>query len=92
MIRQDRMTSTTGIGLMVQTLMRSPVYPELLKHLPERVDNFEELQDDEYLTSLLGGRVPAPRTILDYLNDFEPHQIAGLNSVLNTMGKTFHSL
>ncbi|MBK7962257.1 MAG: hypothetical protein IPK04_14390 [Bdellovibrionales bacterium] len=55
MIRQDRMTSTTGIGLMVQTLMRSPVYPELLKHLPERVDNFEELQDDEYLTSLLGG-------------------------------------
>ena len=114
---KDRLTSTTGIGLMVQTLMRSPVYPELLKHLPERVshrsqgsgflaltliaghllsaesvEDFEELQDDEYLTSLLGGRVPAPRTILDYLNDFEPHHIAGLNSVLNTMGKTFHSL
>ncbi|MBK7959743.1 MAG: hypothetical protein IPK04_00025 [Bdellovibrionales bacterium] len=76
---KDRLTSTTGIGLMVQTLMRSPVYPELLKHLPERVSHrsqevgflaltliaghllsaesveyFEELQDDEYLTSLLG--------------------------------------
>ena len=87
---KDRLTSTTGIGLMVQTLMRSPVYPELLKHLPERVshrsqgsgflaltliaghllsaesvEDFEELQDDEYLTSLLGGRVPAPRTIVD---------------------------
>ncbi|MBL7669683.1 MAG: hypothetical protein JNM39_04295, partial [Bdellovibrionaceae bacterium] len=70
---KDRMTSTTGIGLMVQTLMRSPVYPELLKHLPKRVshraqgsgflaltliaghllraesvEDFEELQDDEY--------------------------------------------
>lgn len=114
---RDRLTATSGIGLMVQTLIRSPIYPELLKHLPDRVshrsqgsgvlaltviaghllgaesvEDFEELQDDVYLAGLLGGRVPAPRTILDYLNDFEPHHIAGLNSVLNTMGKTFSSL
>ncbi|MBK7961111.1 MAG: hypothetical protein IPK04_07800 [Bdellovibrionales bacterium] len=47
---KDRLTSTTGIGLMVQTLMRSPVYPERLKHLPERVSHFCE--------SIMGKKCP----------------------------------
>lgn len=57
----------------------------------ESVEDLEELRDDEYLRGLFDGKVPAPRTVLEFLNDFEPSHIEGLNFFLNTMGKTLHS-
>ncbi len=57
----------------------------------ESIEDIEELRDDAFLMSLFGGEVPAPRTIIDFLADFEPQQIEGLNFFLNTMGKSLHS-
>lgn len=57
----------------------------------ESIEDIEELRDDEFLMGLFGGEVPAPRTMIDFLNDFEPAQIEGLNFFLNTMGKSLHS-
>ncbi len=57
----------------------------------ESVEDIEEIRDDEFLIGLFGGEVPAPRTIIDFLNDFEPSQIEGLNFFLNTMGKALNS-
>ncbi len=113
----EKLTASTGIGVLVEMLFKSPFMNEIAKFLPERIshrslgspflaltvvaahlmgaesiEDIEELRDDEFLIGLFGGDVPAPRTIIDFLNDFEPAHIEGLNFVLNSMGKTLHSL
>jgi hypothetical protein len=112
----ERLTASTGIGLLVEMFSKSPLMTEFERFLPARVshrslgspklaltliaahflgaesiEDIEELRDDEFLMGLFGGDVPAPRTIIDFLNDFEPAQIEGLNFFLNTMGKSLHS-
>ena len=112
----EKLTASTGIGVLVEMLYKSSFMKEIEKYLPERVshrslgssmlaltviaahlmgaesvEDIEELRDDEFLMGLFGGEVPAPRTIIDFLNDFEPSMIEGLNFFLNTMGKTLHS-
>jgi hypothetical protein len=112
----EKLTASTGVGVLVEMLFKSPFMSEIAKHLPERishrslgssmlaltvvaahlvgaesVEDIEEIRDDEFLIGLFGGAVPAPRTIIDFLNDFEPTHIEGLNFVLNSMGKALHS-
>lgn len=114
---RDKLTASTGIGLLVEMFYKTPLFTEIAKHLPERtshrslgsaklaltaiaahligaesVEDLEELRDDEYLIRLFGGNVPAPRTILDFLNDFKKEHIEGLNKALNIMARTLHSL
>ena len=113
----ERLTASTGVGLMVELIYKSPFFAELEKCVPERVshrslgggflalslvaghlmglesvEDLEEIRDDEFLMSLFDGDVPAPRTVLDFLNDFESSHIEKLNILLNTMGKVFHSI
>ena len=57
----------------------------------ESIQNMEELEGDPYLESLIGASMPAPRTIVDYLADFEEHHIEGLNTFINQMGFALHS-
>ena len=114
---REKLTASTGIGMLVEMFHRSPFKAEMEKHLPERtshrslgspilamtviaahlmgaesIEDIEELRDDEFLAGLFGGAVPAARTIIDFLNDFEPSHIDGLNVLLNTMGKSLRSL
>lgn len=113
----ERLTASTGIGVLVEMLYKSSFMKEIEKCLPERVshrslgspmlaltlvaahlmgaesiEDLEELRDDEFLIGLFGGNVPAPRTMVDYLNDFEPSHIEGLNFFLNMMGKSLHGI
>ncbi len=113
----EKLTASTGIGVLVEIFYKSPLFKELEKHLPKRVshlsygssklaltvlsghllgaesvEDLTELQDDEFLLSLFEGDVPAPRTILEYLNDFDSEMISGLNSFLNQMGKVLHGV
>lgn len=112
----EKLTASTGIGVLVEMFQKSPLMNDLLSHLPERsshrsfgssilaltliaahlngaesVEDLEELREDEFLMGLFGGRVPAARTMLDFLNDFETSHIDGLNAFLNRMAKTLHS-
>jgi hypothetical protein len=112
----EKLTASTGVGMLVELFYKSPLFREIEKHLPERtshlslgssklgltlvaahlmgaesVEDIEEIRDDEFLMKLFKGKVPAPRTILDYLNDFEESHLQGLNAFLNTMGKTLCS-
>jgi hypothetical protein len=112
----EKLTASTGIGLLVEMFYKSALMAELEKFLPTRIshrslgspklaltliaahllgvesiEDIEELRDDEFLMGLFDGEIPAPRTMIDFLNDFEPHQIEGLNFFLNTMGKSLHS-
>ena len=113
----ERLTASSGIGILVEIFYKSPLFTEMLKSLPERVshrsvgsgplaltliaghlmgcesvEDLEEIRDDEFLMGLFDGVVPAPRTILDYLNDFEESHIAGLNQFLNIMARTLHGI
>ncbi len=113
---KDKLTASTGVGILVEMLSKSPFMKEIEKFLPKRishrslgssilaltvvaahlmgaesVEDIEEIRDDEFLIGLFGGEVPAPRTIIDFLNDFEPSHIEGLNFFLNKMGRTLHS-
>lgn len=113
----ERLTASTGIGVLVEMLHKSSFMAEIEKFLPERVshrslgsgvlaltlvaahlmgaesiEDLEELRDDEFLMGLFGGDVPAPRTMVDFLGDFESKHIEGLNFFLNTMGKTLHEI
>jgi hypothetical protein len=58
----------------------------------ESVEDLEEVRDDEFLMGLFDDDVPAPRTLLDYLNDFEDVHIDGLNQFLNIMSRTLHQM
>jgi Transposase DDE domain group 1 len=112
----EKLSASTGLGVLVEMFAKSPFMHEIEKFLPERVshrslgspllaltlfaahlmgaesvEDISELQDDEFLCGLFGGAVPAPRTIIDFLNDFEPAHIEGLNQFLNTMGKSLKS-
>lgn len=113
---QEKLTASTGVGILVELFYKSPLFKEMEKHFPQRVshlslgssklgltllamhlsgaesvEDLEEIRDDEFLIGLFNGKVPAPRTMLDFLNDFEAHHISGLNVFLNTMGKVLHS-
>jgi hypothetical protein len=112
----ERLTASSGIGLMVEMFYKSDLMREMEKFLPgrishrslgspklaltliaahllgvESVEDIEELRDDEFLIGLFNGEVPAPRTLIDYLADFESSHIEGLNFFLNTMARTLHS-
>jgi len=111
----EKLTASSGIGLLVEVFYKSPLFEQMQKHLPERVshlshgssrlaltmlaghllgvesvEDLEEVRDDEFLLGLFDGTVPAPRTILDFLNDFTPEHISGLNEFLNTMSQALH--
>ena len=113
----ERLTASSGIGVLVEIFYKSPLFNEMMKHLPERlshrslgagplaltliaghllgvesVEDLEEIRDDEFLMELFGDDVPAPRTLLDYLNDFEESHIDGLNQFLNIMSRTLHQM
>lgn len=113
----ERLTASTGIGLLVEIFHKSSLFTEMLKHLPERsshrslgsgplaltliaghllgvesVEDLEEIRDDEFLMGLFDDGVPAPRTLLDYLNDFEDSHLDGLNQFLNIMSRTLHQI
>lgn len=112
----EKLTASTGVGMLVELFYKCPLFREVEKHLPERtshlslgssklaltlvaahlmgaesVEDIEEIRDDEFLMKLFKGKVPAPRTILDFLNDFEESHLQGLNAFLNMMGKTLCS-
>ena len=103
----EKLTASTGIGMLVEMFYKSPFKSEMEKFLPERtshrslgspilamtviaahlmgaesVEDIEELRDDEFLIGLFGGSVPAARTIIDFVNDFESSHIEGLNILL----------
>lgn len=109
----ERLTASSGVGILVEIFHKSPLFSEMLKHLPERlshrslgsgplaltliaghllgvesVEDLEEVREDEFLMGLFDDDVPAPRTLLDYLNDFEDGHIDGLNQFLNIMSRT----
>lgn len=113
----EKLTASTGIGMLVEMFFKSPFKAEMEKFLPQRtshrslgspilamtvvaahlmgaesVEDIEEFREDEFLAGLFGGSVPAARTIIDFVNDFEPSHIEGLNIVLNSMAKALHSL
>jgi hypothetical protein len=113
----ESLTASSGIGILVEVFHKSPLFNEMLKHLPERlshrslgsgplaltliaghllgaesVEDLEEVRDDEFLRRLFDDNVPAPRTLLDYLNDFEDSHIAGLNQFLNIMSRTLQQM
>lgn len=58
----------------------------------QSIADLEELEGDPYLESLFGTEMPKPRTLCDYLADFEEHHIEGLNKFINQMGFALHSL
>ncbi len=112
----EKLTATTGIGIALELLHKSPLMSEIERFLPlrtshrslgssklaltliaahmmgaESIKDIEALQEDPFLVALFDGAIPAPRTLVDFLNDFESFHIEGLNQFLNTMGKTLHS-
>lgn len=51
----------------------------------DSVDDLEEFQGDDFLENFYKGSLPAPRTMIDFLNDFEDKNIEKLNSYLSSM-------
>ena len=52
----------------------------------DAVDDLEEFEGDVFLENFYRGDLPAPRTMVDFLNDFSEKNINDLNSHLTTMG------
>ncbi len=113
---KEKLTASTGVGVLVEMFSKSSFMKELEKFLPPRVshrsqgssklaltliaahllgaesvEDCEEVRSDEYLLGLFGGNVPAPRTLLEFLNDFTASDLEGLNFFLNKMAKALHS-
>ena len=63
------------------------------KKVPLSIDpEFTKMVSGMAQDSCFDGEVPAPRTLCDFLNDFEDHHIEGLNVLLNRRGQGFHRL
>ena len=57
-------------------------------HGVEALADLAEIKDDPYLQKLFGDEAAAVRTIGDFLRDFEPEHIEGLNQFLDQMSRT----
>jgi hypothetical protein len=51
------------------------------------LEDLEEFREDPLLEAALKGEVAAPKTIGDFLRDFEPENIASLNRYLSKMSR-----
>jgi len=52
----------------------------------ECLDDLIKFEDDESLEEYFGGEIPVPKTIGDFLRDFEESHLTALKSFLNKMG------
>lgn len=106
----DPLTTSSGLGPMVEAFHKSPMSKGFYSSLPSRnsarslgkrrlgliflssllyghdaVDDLEEFEDDVFLENFYRGDLPAPRTMVDFLNDFSGKNINDLNKNLSVM-------
>jgi len=107
----DPLTTSSGLGPMVEAFHKSPMSKGFYSSLPSRnsvrslgkrrlgliflssllyghdaVDDLEEFEDDVFLENFYRGDLPAPRTMVDFLNDFSDKNINDSNKNLAVMG------
>lgn len=111
---KQRLTSTAGLGTLVEAFDLSPLREPFTKALPERVSprssgayrlgliqlasflsghdclaDLNRFRDDPTLTEVMKGETVAPRTMGDFLRDFDLENLESMNRFLATQAKSY---
>ena len=111
---KQRLTSTAGLGTLLEAFDRSSLKDQFRDCLPERVsprskgayrlglvqlasflfghdclDDLNHFRKDPHLNTVMRGDTTAPRTMGDFLRDFQSHHLANLNKFLARQAKTY---
>ncbi len=111
---KDRLTSSAGLGSLIESFDQSPLKIPFAASLPARISHrsqgayrlgliqlasfmfghdcladLEEFRADPSLKEVMRGETAAPRTMGDFLRDFELQNIEKLNQFLSMQAKSY---
>lgn len=112
---KQRLTSTAGLGTLLEGFNESPLSTLFARALPERevrgkgqgayrlgltqiasflqghdcLADLDQFRKDPSLVEVMNGETAAPRTMGDFLRDFEPENLSKLNIFLATQAKSY---